>query len=200
MSARGLAMSQHDQDLALASRVALGDGEAAAALFQDLGPELFGYARKMIGDAGAAEDALQETLLGALRSIASYNGQVSLRAWAFGILRNKIADHFRRRGREPVVSSADPEEDRFRADGHWKDEVRFQPWDERAELLAIVQRCLEDLPHNQREALMLRALEGLSTRETAGLLEVSEDNLRQILHRARAAVRRCAEQKAGGAA
>ncbi|MBC8327800.1 MAG: sigma-70 family RNA polymerase sigma factor [Planctomycetes bacterium] len=193
-------MSAHPADLETARRIAAGDEEAAAGFFRELSGEMFGYARKMLGDPSAAEDALQEAMLGALRSIGRYDGRVSLRSWAFGVLRHKITDAHRKRGRDFVFSSDDPEAERFQADGHWNKDVTFQPWDENAELMEIVRRCMEDLPHNQREALVLRALEGLSTREAAGLLELSEDNLRQVLHRARASVRRCADQKAGDAA
>lgn len=191
------ATSDPAADLALARRVAAGDEAAAAELVRALGGELYGYARKVLGDPVQAEDVLQEALLGILRGAGGYDGRVRLRAWAFGILRHKITDALRRRGRDPLAGAADPEEDRFQADGSWQKGVTFQPWDENAELMEIVRRCMEDLPHNQREALVLRAVQGLSTREAARLLEVSEANLRQILHRARAAVRRCADQKAG---
>ncbi len=193
-------MTAHPEDLALARRIAVGDEAAAADFFRQHSGEMYGYARKMLGEAEAAEDALQEAMLGALRSIERYDGRVALRAWAFGILRHKITDAHRKRGRDFVVSSADPEAERFQAGGGWKDDVTFQPWDEKAELMEIVRRCMDELPHNQREVLLLRALEGLSTREAAELLELSEDNLRQVLHRARASVRRCTDRKAGEAA
>ncbi len=193
-------MSDFRPDLDLARRIAGGDEAAAADFFRRLSGEMYGYARKMLGDPALAEDTLQEAMLGVLRSIERYDGRVALRSWVFGILRHKITDAHRKRGREFVVSSADPEEARFQAGGGWKEDVTFQPWDEKAELVEIVRRCMEELPHNQREVLVLRAVEGMSTREAAQLLELSEANLRQILHRARASVRRCTDQHAGEAA
>ena len=87
----------HDTDLELARRIAGGDEEAAAELFQRLAGEMYGFARRMLGgDSGAAEDVLQEAMLAVLRSADRYDGRVSLRAWAFGILRNKIVDAHRR--------------------------------------------------------------------------------------------------------
>ena len=189
----------HAQDLALARRIAGGDEEAAAELFQRLAGEMHGFARRLLGDAGAAEDVLQEAMLAVLRSADRYDGRVALRAWAFGILRNKIVDAHRRAGRRITVSSDDPEAASFHASGQWKD-LGFQPWREEREMLEVVRGCMRQLPTNQQEALELRAIEGMSTAEAAEALGVSESNLRQILHRARAAVRKCADAKTGSAA
>ncbi len=189
--------SSGKEDLDLARRIARGDEDAAAGFVHQISPEMFGYARKILGEVAAAEDALQEALLGMLKSIERFDGRVSLRAWGFGILRHKIHDILRRRGRDFAFSSDDPEAENFRPDGSWKEDVTFGVWDENKELLQIVMECLEKLPHGQRAALELRALEGLSAAEAAEILGVSPTNLRQILHRGRAAVRRCADQRAG---
>ena len=190
---------KHASDLQLATRVAEGDESAATEMFQALAGEMFGFARKMVGDEATAEDVLQDAMIGVLRAAGKYDGRISLRAYAFSILRNKVTDVFRKRGREILVSSADPERDSFLASGHWENS-KFQPFNEQAELLGIVQRCMEALPIHQREALELRAIEGLSSQEAAEVLGVSSDNLRQILHRGRASVRKCADAKYEGAA
>lgn len=191
--------SKHAEEMRLAARVAAGEESAATEMFQALAGEMYGFARKMVGDDATAEDVLQEAMVGVLHAAAKFDGRVSLRAWAFGILRHKVTDVFRKRGREILVSSDDPERDSFLADGHWKD-PKFQPWDEKVEMLEIVRKCMEELPFNQREALELRALAGLSSQEAADALGVSSDNLRQILHRGRASVRRCTDAKYEGAA
>lgn len=186
----------HDTDLELARRIADSDEGAAAELFQRFAGEMYGFSLRMLGDAGAAEDVLQEAMLAVLRSAGRYDGRVALRSWAFSILRNKIVDVHRKRGRQVHVSSDDPEAASFLSDGQWSS-LRFQPWEESQEVLEVVESCMEQLPHNQHEALVLRALEGLSSAEAAEILDVSETNLRQILHRARAAVRKCAAGRMG---
>jgi RNA polymerase sigma-70 factor (ECF subfamily) len=60
-----------------------------------------------------------------------------------------------------------------------------------------VRGCMETLPLRQREALELFALEGKDGAETAAILGVTPVNLRQILHRGRSAVRKCADAKLG---
>ncbi len=187
----------HQEDFELAQQIADGDEEAAATFFQNHGGELFGFARKMLRDATSAEDVLQEAMLGMLRSIANYDGRVSIRAWSFAILRNKVIDQIRKAGRDLLVTTADPEQESFDNNGHWKANQQIDPWDEQAELLDIVRRCMEQLPHNQREALHMRAIDGIAAQEVAAILDMSYANLRQTLHRGRQSVRRCTDQHMG---
>jgi RNA polymerase sigma-70 factor (ECF subfamily) len=198
MSAEVRNAGTHQADLALAARLKDRDADAARELFQSLGEEMMGFASRMLQDRNAAEDVFQEAMLGSLQSIGHYDGRVSLRAWMYGILRNKIADAFRKRGRDAVVSNADPEDAQFRADGHWKDSARFSPFNENAEMLDVVRECMDALPHNQKEVLTLRAIEGLSSEEAAQALDLTNTNLRQVLHRARQNVRKCVDGKMGG--
>jgi len=186
----------HAEDLELARRIAEGEDAAAEALMRTLGTEMFGFARRMLRDAGAAEDVLQETLLAMLKGAAKFDGRVPLRAWGFGILRHKITDALRKRGREAVIGDVDPERDAFMQSGHWKHHA-FTPWREDEETLEVVRACMESLPLRQREALELFAVEGKDGAETAALLGVTPVNLRQILHRGRSAVRKCADAKLG---
>lgn len=88
-----------------------------------------------------------------------------------------------------------PDPGRFAADGHWKE--RFARWDtltpERLagdrELLAAMSRALDALPPAQRAAIWLRDVEGLEPAAICAALEVSEGNLRVLLHRGRAKLR-----------
>ncbi len=187
----------HAEDVELARRIAEGDEAAAEDLVRTLGREMFGFARRMLSDAGAAEDALQETLLAMLKGMDRFDGRVPLRAWGFGILRHKITDTLRKRGRDAVIGDVDPERDAFAANGHWH-HLDFSPWREDEETLAVVRSCMETLPLRQREALELFAVEGKDGAETAAILGLTQVNLRQILHRGRSAVRKCADARLGG--
>ncbi len=184
------------RDLELAHRIAAGDEAAASELVGRLAGEMYGHAVRMLRDTQAAEDVVQETLLAMLQGIERYDGRTSLRAWGYGILRHKILDALRRRRREPVLADVDPERDSFTPAGGWR-EADFRPWNEEAETLRVVEECLDRLPLPQREALELFALEGVPGKEAAEALGVSHANFRQILHRARAAMRRCVDQKMG---
>ena len=62
---------------------------------EDYGDMLFGFAMVRIRDRGVAQELVQETFLAALRASQSFAGRSTERAWLFGILRNKLADHYR---------------------------------------------------------------------------------------------------------
>ncbi len=72
------------------------------AAWQVHATELFGYARRALGDSAAAEEALQETFLRAWRAADRYDGERPLRPWLFAILRNVVIDEARARGQRPV--------------------------------------------------------------------------------------------------
>ncbi|MDQ1669953.1 MAG: polymerase sigma-70 factor, subfamily, partial [Actinomycetota bacterium] len=64
--------------------------------------ELYGYARRALGDSGAAEEVLQETFLRAWRAADRYDASRPLRPWLFAILRNVVVDEARSRVQRPV--------------------------------------------------------------------------------------------------
>lgn len=65
--------------------------------------ELFGYANRVLGDASAADEAVQETFVRAWRAAATYDRSRPLRPWLFAILRHAVADEGRSRGRRPLL-------------------------------------------------------------------------------------------------
>src|SRR5262245_49328777 len=112
----------------------------------DHGDYLYKYAVFRLRDNIAAEDAVQETFLAALKAYDKFEGRGSERTWLVGILKHKIVDHFRRVGREtPVGEGAEegPEHREFfeRNDewqGHWN--ADFAPSDWHATPADLVER------------------------------------------------------------
>ena len=89
------------------------------------GDYLFRYAMTRLRDASKAEDAVQETFLAALKGGKSFAGRSAEKSWLTGILKNKIADYYRKASRESSFTDLgfymDEESDRFVADGLLKD-------------------------------------------------------------------------------
>ncbi len=175
---------------------------APADWVERYGDYLFRYAMLRLRDRSVAEDLVQETFLAALSSRGTYEGRSSESTWLVGILKNKIADHFRRQYREAPPADGDPEsrveEGLFDASGHWASgpsDWRANPADlfRQKEFLDRLSECLSDLSPKHANAFTLREIEGLGTREICKLLDVSETNLWVILHRARMVLRRCLE-------
>lgn len=82
--------------------------EALRAVYAAHGPELYRFARRSLGDAGLAEEAVQEAFVRAWRASASYDpARSSQRTWLFAILRNVVIDLARaRRVRPPIAVAA----------------------------------------------------------------------------------------------
>jgi RNA polymerase sigma-70 factor (ECF subfamily) len=155
-------------------------------------------------DRSASEDLVQETFLAALKDRGSFAGDSSEATWLVGILKHKIADHFRRQSRESSLPDGDtpdrPGDDPFNALGHWATgpaEWGGNPADlfHQKDFLDQFRKCLSGLSPNHANAFTLREIEGADTGEICKVLNVSETNLWVILHRARMQLRRCLETR-----
>jgi RNA polymerase sigma-70 factor (ECF subfamily) len=168
------------------------------------GDYLFRYAMVRIRDRSAAEDLVQETFLAALAGRDRFAGASSEATWLVGILKHKVADHFRRQARESPVDAADlrdpPDPSAFDGSGHWVSGPADWGGDP-AELLRQQEfreqllRCLSGLPPGHANAFTLREIDGAATGEICKVLNVTETNLWVILHRARMQLRRCLEDR-----
>lgn len=164
-------------------------------------PQLMKFARLQLRDEGAAEDAVQETLLAALKGEASFAGQSTVRTWLIAILKHKIIDHIRRTSRErPLdipLDELDPGDfdDCFAADGHWREEpARWGNPDqalEQSRFFEALEQCLAGLPKSTARAFMMREVMGLDTAEICKELKISTSNCWVMLYRARMSLREC---------
>ena len=175
-------------------------------------PQLIRFALLQLRDAGAAEDAVQETLLAALQGASSFAGQSSVKTWLVAILKHKIIDHQRRSGRERPLSDLLPAQESetsledfdalFAADGHWAEPpadwgdpgLAFQ----QSRFFDALQRCVDMLPEKTGQAFMMREVMGLETTEICKELRISSSNCWVMLYRARMSLRLCLEQSWGG--
>jgi RNA polymerase sigma-70 factor (ECF subfamily) len=87
------------------------------------GDYLFRYAMLRLRDRSAAEDLVQETFLAAIKDRSTFSGNSSEATWLVGILKHKIADHFRRQAREAPLEDGNlreqPDPSPFDGSGHW---------------------------------------------------------------------------------
>lgn len=182
----------------------LSDPERWVELYGDY---LFKYALMRLRDAAKAEDAVQETFLAALKGGKSFAGRSAEKSWLVGILKNKIFDYFRKASRETSFTDlnfyADEESDRFVSEGLGKDgwihELGPQDWPDPGAGLdneafwKAYRDCAVKLPKNVATVFNLREVDGVESKEICSILNISENNLWVMLHRARMALRRCLE-------
>ena len=155
-------------------------------------------------DNDVAEDVVQDTLLAALQGASGFSGRSSLKTWLTGILKHKIVDAIRRKGREPAFASFDEEcqlddlDALFDESGHWDNPPADWGDPESAlscqQFLEVMQMCLEKLPPNTARVFMMREVMDLESEEICKELSITSTNLWVILYRARMALRQCLEQ------
>lgn len=154
---------------------------AFSAWYERVLPRVYGYVYSRCGhDPDLAEDLTQVTFIEAIRGRARFDGRSDPVTWLCGIARHKLADHYR-------------ELDRIeRRDQHLAAQAlgrRGSGDDARLEEREAIVSAMAGLPALQRAVLILTALDGLSVREAATLLDRSESATESLLHRARVAFR-----------
>ena len=166
---------------------------------------LLRLAQSFVPNRAVAEEVVQDTWLGVLRGIDRFEGRSSLKTWLFRILVNRARTTGARERRQTPVDidtlAAVPAE-RFGTGGGWADPpvAWADDADDRldAEKLAeVITGYLDQLPESQRQVLLLRDFEGLSSAEVCDLLDLTEANQRVLLHRARSKVRGFLEAQMG---
>lgn len=174
-----------------------------------LRPDLLRFARLQLRDAGAAEDAVQETLLAALTGSQRFESRSSYKTWLISILRNKIIDIIRGQSREITASSLAEDEEGddalaetlFDRRGHWQDAAKPGRWAdpegsfEQQQFWRVFEACLDHLPEKTARVFMMREVLGFDTDEICKETGISSSNCWVVLHRARLALRTCLETR-----
>ena len=158
-----------------------GDRDAYRLLVRRYGDTLHGHALRMTGSSDEAADLVQRALVQGYRKLRKCKEPGRVGAWLFRILANLCKDHVRSRRRNDISlehvanaipSRANPEMDVEGA------EIRSHIWG-----------ALEALTPEQREAFVLKHVEGRSYEEIAAVMDLSVASLKMRVHRAREALR-----------
>ena len=160
-------------DDALVARVRAGDERAFELVFDRYHRSLLAFCRRMLASDEEAEDALQHTFMAAYRALRSSERPILLKAWLFTIARNRCLSVLRAR-REQVALD----------DGHAASDGLAADVDRRAELRGLL-ADLEQLPEEQRAALVLFELGDHSHDEIAEVLGVRRDKVKALVFQAR---------------
>lgn len=160
--------------------------------------EVYRYLRYLGADAPTAEDLVQETFLAAYAAETDVTGWEPSRraAWLRGIARNKLVAHWRRLRSGPVLT--DPQalaEYAQRAEAVWTRD--FLGGGDGFDYLEALRKCLEVLPTRGREVVRMRYEQGKSREDMAVALELSDDGVKSLLRRTRAALGECVQRRLG---
>jgi RNA polymerase sigma factor (sigma-70 family) len=172
-------------DDGLARRAANGDERAFAAIYKRHHQELYRYCRAILRDPDDAQDALQATMVKALRALPGEERQVALKPWLFRVAHNEAVSIARDRRASAELDSEAP--DPLSAPEH---EAAT-----RERLRELVQD-LDGLPERQRGSLVMRELSGLSFEEIGNVFDFSPAAAKQAVYEARTALQEIAEGRA----
>ena len=164
-------------DEALVRRVLRGQKLLFAVLVRRYNQRLFRVARAIIRDDHEAEDVVQHAYVAAYDSLASYRGGAKFATWLTRITINEAYGRMRKNKRQfsvleggdrGSVSHSDPEDEAYRR-----------------ELATLLEGHIDELAENLRLVFVLRDVQELNTKETAAMLDTTEEVVRIRLHRAR---------------
>jgi RNA polymerase sigma-70 factor, ECF subfamily len=167
------------------------------------GDYLYRFALARLRDQHQAEDAVQETMLAAIKS-NSFEGESSARTWLTGILKHKIIDLQRKQIREQPISalvdldaSDTSMDDFFDESGHWLDKPQTLEMPENAlqqkQFLSILNACMDKLPAKLAAIFIMRDVHEADNENICKELNITATNAWVMLYRARMGLRKCLE-------
>jgi RNA polymerase sigma-70 factor, ECF subfamily len=169
-----------------------GDRAEFARLVDENSATIYRLALRMLNSEQDAEDILQETFIKAFQNIQGFDGRAKISTWLYRIAANEALMFLRRR-RPDTISVEEP----FDGDEEELQEpLQIVDWSDlpedrllSTETQAYINQAIKNLPDNLRVTFLLREIEGLSTQETAQVLEISEAAVKTRLSRARLQLR-----------
>jgi RNA polymerase sigma-70 factor (ECF subfamily) len=164
-----------------------GDRAEFARLVDAYSGPIYRLALKMLNDSQDAEDVLQETFIKAYRALQTFEGRSSLSTWLYRIAVNEALMHLRQRKPDQVSIDAGRETEEGEGEPVQIVDWRALPEEEllSVETRQVLDKAIQRLPATLRSVFLLRDIEGLSVRETAEALDVSESVVKTRLLRAR---------------
>ena len=191
-----------DSDGELLLRLRSGDERAFVSLVERYQEPMLRLAASFVPSRAVAEEVVQDTWLAVLRGLDGFEGRSSLKTWLFRILVNRARTTGTKEHRSVPVANPEPVVDpsRFDGSGGWADPPEH--WIEAAEgrveagkLAHRIRAWIDDLPGRQREVVLLRDVEGMSSEEVCTVLSLTEGNQRVLLHRGRSRLRQLFEDE-----
>lgn len=169
-------------DEALLVLYANGDPDAARLLAKRLVPRLLGYAGRLLSDRAEAEDVAQEAMLRLWKLAPEWRqGEAKVSTWAYRVVSNLCTDRLRARQRRRAETLDDVPEP---IDGAASAVAVMM----QADRMAALDAALASLPERQREAVVLRHIEGLTNPEIAEILQIGVEAVESLTARGKRAL------------
>jgi RNA polymerase sigma-70 factor (ECF subfamily) len=170
---------QDVSDDALLVLYANGDTSAARALTLRLTPKVFGHAFRVLGDRAEAEDVAQEALIRLWKQASNWRqGEAKVTTWLYRVVANLCTDRLRK-GRGVALDAIPEPEDDAESPAEAMQQKSRQ---------AALQEALLALPERQRQAVVLRHIEGMSNPEIAQIMDIGVEAVESLTARGKRAL------------
>ena len=159
-----------------------GDSSGARLLTLRLVPRILGYAARLLNDRAEAEDVAQEAMLRLWRVAPDWRqGEAKISTWLYRVTTNLCTDRLRLRMRRNVVALDDAPDIADAAPGAVAVLIE-------ADRMAALNAALTSLPDRQREAVVMRHIEGLSNPEIADVMDIGIEAVESLISRGKRAL------------
>ena len=193
-----------NDESALVARAKADDFAAFEELANRLERRVYAHALRILGNVHDAEDVTQQAFLSALENLKAFRGESSFSTWILSIATYAALKLIRKRKRYFSLDASSEEPDDYRAipKPSYIADWRESPEElvQRRETAALLKDALTQLDEKHRAVFLLRDVEGLSVRETAQALGISEGNTKVRLLRARLQLREILTRELGDSA
>lgn len=182
-----------DEIAVLVQRARTGDFDAFQQIVLRFYPRIYTFSRRLLGNDADAQDVTQQTFLALIEHLDQYRGEGALLSWLLRIAANEAHRIWRQRKRLVEQAGASEDDDSFK---NMPRPEFIAPWRDDPQQLALrnetrllLEQALSELPEKYRVVFVLRDIEGLSTEQTAEILNLSIANVKVRLLRARLMLR-----------
>lgn len=176
-------------DQQLVAKVQKGDSRAFDMLVLKYQHRIFGLISRYVHDPDEVQDVAQEAFIKAYRALPKFRGDSAFYTWLYRIAINTAKNYLVSRSRRPPGSDVDVEDAEYYASGGALHEIET-PENALfgAELKAVVEAAIRDLPEDLRTAVTLREFDGLSYEDIADIMDCPIGTVRSRIFRAREAI------------
>jgi RNA polymerase sigma-70 factor (ECF subfamily) len=181
-----------DEDIV--TRVIQGQTALFEVLMRRHNERIYRAVRAILRDDRDSEDVMQQAYVNAYAHLRQFDRRAAFSTWLTRIAVNEAIARARKQGRYEPLESEEGVVETLSSGGAAPDPERLAFARELAELM---EAAVDELPDGCREVFVLREIQGMSTSETADVLEVSEDVVKTRLSRAKATLRRDLLERAG---
>ena len=183
---------RREEEELLVDRCRQGDRDSFARLMRLHEKQIYNFTYRMLGNEEEAEDLTQDIFIAAFRGIRKFRGEAKFSTWLYRIALNQTRNRIKYLSRRNFFAKQSRRA-KSREEGPWENPEFLadsapspEQWTMTKNLASQVQKCLDQMPPEARQILVLRDVQGFSYEELAEMLSLNLGTVKSRLHRARA--------------